>query len=400
MPQPVRVVFACSSYYPRYAGASVYIHHFIPFLANYGVHSSILTRAEPGQPAVDQIDGVRVWRTGDSRRQQLPKLRTAIAFTLHLVRFRKQYDLVHFASGSLYSQFCAPFLKAHHIPFVIETVLFSEDDAFRLRKARLGRLRLWAMKQANAIFTISKALCESYTAEGFSEQRVRLLPYGVDTTRFYPVHDQQEKDSLRYRLSLPLSAPIAVFIGGVNQRKGIDFLVEVWTTICDRLPEARLLLVGPNDQSGYQISYGRSVRNRIKQLGLDKNVVLCGYQPNTEEYLRAADIYISASRNEGLGIAVLEGMSCGLPAVTNYLPGVSETLFGEEMLLSEMAVRSYDTEIFAARLIQIFNDNQYRAWLGGQARDRVKRQFDITQRAQDFARIYAEILAYGEPGNS
>ncbi len=96
--------------------------------------------------------------------------------------------------------------------------------------------------------------------------------------------------------------------------KNHEFLLEVFARVCDRLPRARLLLVGDGPLR-------QDLERKIRDLGLQDRVILTGVRTDVPALLQAMDAFVMPSRYEGLGLAVVEAQAAGLPCfISNFVP--------------------------------------------------------------------------------
>ena len=153
---------------------------------------------------------------------------------------------------------------------------------------------------------------------GADPSRVCVNPPGVDLERFKP------GDRMEARRELGIDrAPTVLFVGRIQALKGLDVAVEALGTVRDRLPEARLMVVGgPSGPSGKD-EY-RSIREMADRLGLRDALTWWGVQPRNRlpVFYRAADVLIVPSRSESFGLVAAEAQASGLPMVAANVGGL------------------------------------------------------------------------------
>lgn len=111
--------------------------------------------------------------------------------------------------------------------------------------------------------------------------------------------------------------PTIVCVAAMRQEKGHDVLLKAFEGVHRALPESRLVLVGDGPcRQGLEMT--------ARQAGLTECVVFAGRTPNIWEQLRDADVFAIASRNEALGLAIMEAMAAGLPVVAPAVGGIPE----------------------------------------------------------------------------
>lgn len=383
----MRVCFVFASFYPKYGGAAIYVQRFIPHLREQGVDSFVCTAAIPGRPSrenIGQIEIVRVPVTGKGRLRQLSYQISLAAF---LVKHRADYDIIHFGDGSGSAYLIIPILKMLGKPIVVESTLMGSDDGIAVMKQKLGKLKLIILKRVDFIWGLSTAIGQSYLAVGFSPNRVHIIPYGIDTTVYRPA-SSEEKLLLRRNLGFALDAKVAVFVGGMNKRKGIDSLIRSFIQIHQENPQSQLLLVGPRDKESYG-DYAATLDRMIQELGIASAVTFTGEVTNVADYLRCADVYVMASYSEGLGLGMLEAMACGLPCVVMELSGITDMVFDTD---SGIVVHNRDETEFARQVIQLFQNPNLAQSLGQSNWRRIQQSFDIRQRALKFRELYGSLM--------
>ncbi len=168
---------------------------------------------------------------------------------------------------------------------------------------RFGRAIGQRCLEANAVVAISRAVAEELTAAGYDPARIVSLPNGV------PVPDEPWRPRQGWR-----EAPLAVFVGRLAPEKGLRTLVRAWPTVRAEHPKARLTLVGEGPERP-------DLERLIAELGLAGAVDLPGAMPDPGPALRAADLFLLPSDEEGMSVALLEAMALGAPLVASDIPG-------------------------------------------------------------------------------
>ena len=107
--------------------------------------------------------------------------------------------------------------------------------------------------------------------------------------------------------------PVLVTVGRLEPVKNLPLLLEAFAELAEGL-DARLLIVGSGSQEA-------GLRARIERLGLGERAALLGYVPSPRPYLRAADMFVLASDEEGFGQVLSEAMSEGLPVISTDAEG-------------------------------------------------------------------------------
>ena len=152
--------------------------------------------------------------------------------------------------------------------------------------------------------------------------------------------------------------PTLLAVGAVVPRKGYDRLFRALAEL-RRMPWT-LTVVGSTTRAPGHVA---TLRAALRRAGLEDRVSLTGALPSAEAHWRRADLYVSASRHEGYGMAVSEAVRRGLPVITTAAGGVSTWLDPCAAVL----VKNDDEAGFTAALERLLGDAHARARLGAAA---------------------------------
>ncbi len=148
---------------------------------------------------------------------------------------------------------------------------------------------------------------------GFNENNTHAITNAIDVQKINSL--QLDKVAARQFLDIPPAAVIIGSIGRLVPIKGQIYLVRAFAKIARDFPDAHLVIIG----SGREFS---NLHNEASLLGVSPRVHLLGHKDVAVKYLKAFDIWAMPSLSEGLGLALLEGMSAGLPCVASDIPAM------------------------------------------------------------------------------
>jgi glycosyltransferase-like protein len=217
---------------------------------------------------------------------------------------------------------------------------------------------------------------------------------GVDVARFQAAEPGQAKE-LRDRAGAA-DRPLILSVGGIEPRKGSDTLVQALAELKKAGRRPVLAVVGGHSFQDY-----RPYRDRVLaslpglDLRLDDDVVLVGTVPDAElpAWYAAADVLAFPSTKEGWGLAVLEAMSAGLPAVTSDIPVFREFLTpGRDALMVPVG----DPPALAEALTKVLDDRELAGQLRAAALVTAGR-FSWARSAAEHQAIYASITRSPSP---
>ncbi len=180
----------------------------------------------------------------------------------------------------------------------------------------------WAIGRASALVALSNEIAEAMRANGAPEDKIHVIPNGVDCDRFQP-HDRREA---RRRLELPEDRPIMLSVGYRLERKGFHLLIDAIPEIRRRFPDVLLVIVG--GQARWGQDYTSVIEERIRANGVGDHVRLAGPRPPKELpwWYSAADLFALMTSREGCPNVVMEALASGLPVVATPIGGIPEIL--------------------------------------------------------------------------
>lgn len=196
----------------------------------------------------------------------------------------------------------------------------------------------------------ARAVC---TLLGVPETAVKTFPNGVDLRRFHP-RDQTE---MRRRHGLPADTFLAIFVGQMNERKGV---LRVDTAAAG-LEGVQILYLGHGSQ--------RPQASNARPLGPVPH-------DSVPELLCAADAFVLPTLAEGFCNAAVEAMACGLPVIG------SDRAFNDGLLTEENSIRvnPLDTGALRAALVRLRDEPETRRAMGRRAAEKARREFDLDSR--------------------
>jgi len=170
------------------------------------------------------------------------------------------------------------------------------------------------------------------------------------------------------------------------KRKGLDVLVDAWKAFSPRHPLAQLVLIGSGqDHAAFAELLAARAPERLTWIS-----DYVTDRPAVRRWLSAADIYVTASRTEGMPVAPLEAMACGLPVVSTDAQGLPDIFAGGEEDGGVVVPRDDVDGIVQA--LDRLADPDLRLRLGRAARVRVEERFST----EAVGKALAEFLSEGK----
>lgn len=255
----------------------------------------------------------------------------------------------------------------------------------------LSRIEYWMHPRMSAVLGNSRAVVEDLRMEGVSAGHLRLLYNGLDEKRFL---DLPSKHSARTKLGLNEESLVLVSVANLIPYKGHRDILEALAQIGGNLPSAwTLILVGRDD------GIGAGLRSYAESVGIDQHILWLGQRTDALAVMRAADIGVLASHQEGFSNSVLEGMAIGLAMVVTDVGGNREAI-GEEKC--GIVVPPRNPKALADAISSLAVDADLRVSIGLHASQRIMSRFSMERCVSGYACLYDALLEGqelpGEPG--
>jgi glycosyltransferase involved in cell wall biosynthesis len=153
---------------------------------------------------------------------------------------------------------------------------------------------------------------------GLDQSIIHVVYCGVNAQEFYPA-DPDEKAAARADLGFPREKFLITFVGALSdRRKGLDSLLAAWEALDNSVrANSELIVVG----GGAELT---TWKKRVRDLKIKNAIRFLGFRRDVPRILRASDALVAPTRYEPFGLAVLEALCCGLPAVVSRYAGVTE----------------------------------------------------------------------------
>jgi len=238
-------------------------------------------------------------------------------------------------------------------------VIASMHNILRGRTALRERLERWLLPFASRIVAVGEQVGAELTPlfPGKVETIVNAVPElsAVSASR---------RAELRRELGIDSSALLLLAVGRLTAQKAFDDLLQALALLRPAFPQVLLWVAGEGELRP-------ALEAQTEALGLNSTVRWLGIRRDIPDLLAAADVYVSASRWEGLSVALLEAMSAGLPPVVTAVGDAPRVVQPGCGLLTPPS----DPQALAQTLQPLLGDAALRSSLGRSARQRVQAEY-------------------------
>lgn len=199
-------------------------------------------------------------------------------------------------------------------------------------------------KKTDLLLTMNK---EDYTrAKTFSAKRVELVDgVGLDISRF-TIATEEKKEEVRKEFGLNKEDIFAISVAQLIPRKNHTVLIQAIKKLNN--PNFHLFILGDGAQE-------KELKEQVKVLGIEKQVHFLGFRRDVSRICKSADIFLFASLQEGLSVAIMEAMACGLPIVASNIRGNIDLVDND---LGGYLVDPKDVDGFVDSIKKLLNDSK------------------------------------------
>jgi starch synthase len=240
-----------------------------------------------------------------------------------------------------------------HFPGIDPRIIAAEEAEYEL---------------ADLITVPSTFVLNSFVNSGIPVTKLRLAPYGVDLTTFYPVGHRNEN---HFRV---------LFVGNVSVRKGVHYLLEAFDKLDHK--NKHLTIVG---------SVQPVLRKTLDRLMSRSDISVLGHLPQRDlkKVMSSSQVMVLPSVEEGLALVQAQAMACGCPLISSENTGGAD-LFTDGIEGFITPIR--DSDAIAHRLQMLADNPGLRDMMSAAALKRVKAIGGWNEYGETMSRAFAEVV--------
>ena len=323
-------------------GMNVYVRDLTKYLGRFGVHADVFTRSEDEcVPHVlhDLGCGNRVVHIPAGPETPRPKKELVDyldQFTNNVLEFSSkkgiQYDLIHshywmsgITAAELKKDWGIPMIQMFHTLALLKNPAARKESELETEERVEGEKFVISVSDLITASTIDEKekLVDLYQTP---EEKIRIVPPGVDTSRFYPI----PKDEAKEFLGIPNDENMLLFVGRIEPLKGIDTLIRAIaqmrkSDVMSNCPHYLYIIGGdPNGEKMDMDHEMQRLQELCREQGVGDLILFLGKkdQDTLQYYYSAAEIVVMPSNYESFGMVALEAMACGTPVVATQVGGL------------------------------------------------------------------------------
>jgi glycosyltransferase involved in cell wall biosynthesis len=347
---------------------------------------TVLTCQYPGQPKEETFDGIRIQRSGLSRNPYTGGPRKAflpvVSYILRTVEnaIRSRYDVIHCNTYfPVYAGAFAGKLKSEVLVCTFHDSYGLKDWIDSQRSIGWGLLGHFASILAaklsyDHVIAVSPQCKQKLLSLGLSDEKITIIQNGVDLKLFDSINIEKVPNQVLY-------------VGRLVSYKHVDWLISAFAKVLERVPDARLKIVG----SGPELP---NLYGLVRNLGLQSCIVFAGRTPTYEavaHYFKESEVFVLPSTMEGEGIVLKEAMAASVPLIAMNVLGsgvLSVVRDGENGFL----INPEQPALIAERIVELLENAKKRKKMGEAGRKFVE-EYDWEAITTRTIAVYEEALS-------
>lgn len=287
----------------------------------------------------------------------------------------------------------ARFVREHEIDIVHAHVARDYPlAALAARRARLvltrhvlfplSRIHKLTLRRTTRVIAVSQAVADSLHAQGiFDPAKIVRIHNGIDVDRFVKGREEanREPDADR-KLRVGM-------IGHLAPIKGPEDFIRAAAVVCGHRDDVEFVIAG--EDKSRDAEHRRRLEALIDELMLNQRLRLIGWVEDVARFLPTLDLFVSSSRSEPFGLAIVEAMASGVPVVSTMSEGAREII---DDSATGRLVPSADVGALASSIDELLSDPKERARLSENAHCAVRERFSLERMVAATEQVYRDAI--------
>ena len=295
------------------------------------------------------------------------------------------YDIVH--TSTWYSHICMIFAQVAYdekVPFVISSWGSLLQNARKLKNSQKWIVDQFYTKKilrhANGFQSVGESETREYIKLGANLQSIYRLDNPVELEKF----EIKTRTDILEKNGISKNQNFLLFLGRINEKKGIELLVDAFSHISKKQESLLLVIAGSGTKQ-----YENKIGEMVKKKGLDKKIIFTGLVSDDEklELLESASLFVLTSHSDVHPIAVQDALAMGLPVVITQAcdyPEVKEYDAGE-------IVEENSTQISNV-ILKVLSDKSRLKQMSENAKRLVLERFQLKVQIKKYEQMYEDVI--------
>jgi len=268
--------------------------------------------------------------------------------------------------------------KISRVPIIISTI-HNVNFGGKLRE----KLLEYTDKFCDLGIVVSQMVAEVMIEKGvISGRKLKVVYNGIELKNF-DLDKDISREKIRKKLGIRKNQNALISVGRLFKAKGYPYLVDAINILKKKYPDIRLLILGEGPER-------KKIEEQVKELRLEKNILLLGQKENVLEYLASTDVFVMPSLWEGFPMALLEVMAFGLPVVAARVGGVPEVIEDNE---NGFLVEPKSPDALAEKIDYVLSlSTKKKTEICKRAKKTIEEKFSLKKMVKEYENLYQKLL--------
>lgn len=261
---------------------------------------------------------------------------------------------------------------------------YCKENRKDILKAAIWDKTLLPLSRKNKMLVLTKSTLATEYLRGKKIQHVTTVGVGLDLENICkPSQEDDRHEFVEYLWENKGNCKYLLYIGAMEERRNILFLLDIFANVLVANPECRLVLIGKGQEE-----YLAACKQKAEQLGIQDKIF---YRERVaQKYLKSvyelSDVFLLPTRYEIFGMVLLEAMYFGLPVITTRNGG-SCTLMNPE---NGIVIDGFDAVCWAQKIGGLLSNDECRRKIGENAHRTIAEEYTWDSLADRFLQIYCK----------
>lgn len=330
------------------------------------------------------VDGINVYYFYNLSRTLIKKMKLTTPYYLPIILRNeiKNYDIIHIHEHrTIPAIFVSFYAKKHNIPYVLQA--HGSVLPF-LQKQKLKNIfdllfGYSVLKNATKVIALNKTELSQYQEMGVISNKICIIPNGINLSDY---SNSLVQGTFKIKYSIEPTCKVILYVGRIHKNKGLDMLVNSFSILLKKLPNSKLVIIGPDD------GFKKELESIIANLNITPNVLFTGFVDKDTKIaaLTDADIFVTPNFS-GFPVTFLEACVFGLPIVTTENGDNLDWINGNIGLVTK-----YNEGDFSKAMVDILSNDILRQSFSTKGKKLVLSEFSMDNFIARMEYVYTECI--------
>ncbi len=331
----MKIAHLIAQFYPYFGGAEICVHNVCRTLSDKGHSATVICTTPPAEKRPDlNYDIIHLFPKTCGLLRKMPFIgKIYLEYELSKLQRKHKFDLWQVTMGYPLAIYAVDFFKRNKIPCILrccgEDIQKYPEIGYGYRlDDKIDSLVRRKYPLFDGFVALTPSVKNEYLTIGIPENKIRIIPNGVNTAKFAEIKLKSDKTAVRRKYGLSEDRILILTVGRYHPKKGFDSIPEIARILSGKNISFDWAVVG-KDCEQLTVKFPDCQKLGIRTIeSFAKSGGDVFSLPSAEliELYCAADIFVLPTLIETFGMVLVEAMAAGLPIVTTDAPGVRDVI--------------------------------------------------------------------------